>query len=109
MRLSEKIKLYRKKNKMTKGYLYQYYNQLCVCIIRITETVEYLEHFSFKKTNVYGQAFDFYEFINCSSIIKECVDILFKIFDLDFKKYYKKKHLKQAILPMYPILIFSIL
>lgn len=37
------------KNKKSKGYTYQYYNQLCTCIIRIRETSEYLEKFSLKE------------------------------------------------------------
>lgn len=69
------------KSRKTKGYYYQFYNQLCACIIRISETVGYLEEFKFRKENHCGQAFDFYEFINCISIIKVCTDVLFKTFD----------------------------
>ncbi len=52
------------KNKKTKGYTFQYYNQFCACVIRIRETIGYLEQFIFKKDNMCKQAFDFYEFIN---------------------------------------------
>lgn len=79
------------KNKKSKGYTYQYYNQLCTCIIRIRETSQYLEKFSFRRENDFGQAFDFYEFINCVSIIEGCIEVLFKIFGLDLKKHYPIK------------------
>lgn len=79
------------RGKKTKGYTFQYYNQFCACIIRIRETTNYLEQFKFKKDNNCSQAFDFYEFINCLSIIEGCIESFFKIFDLDVSKYYDKK------------------
>lgn len=83
------------KSKKSTAYTYQYYNQLCTCIIRIRETSQYLENFSFRKKTDFGQAFDFYEFINCVSIIEGCIEVLFKIFGLDLKEYYPiKKALK---------------
>lgn len=48
------------------NYRYQYFNQLCTCIIRIRETSDYLQDFEFKQDNNHRQAFDFYEFINCN-------------------------------------------
>lgn len=79
------------KNKKSKGYTYQYYNQLCTCIIRIRETSQYLEKFSFRRENDFGQAFDFYEFINCVSIVECCVEVLFNIFGLNLKEHYTIK------------------
>lgn len=76
------------KTKKNAGYTYQYYNQLCTCIIRIRETIQYLSEFKFKKENICGQAFDFYEFINCVAIIEGCSKVLFKIFNLDLNKVY---------------------
>lgn len=77
------------KTKKTEGYTYQFYNQLCACILRIRETSRYLDNdFKFRKENNSGQAFDFYEFINCTAIIKGSVEVLFKIFGLDYKKHY---------------------
>ena len=79
----------KKVGKNSKGYTYQYYNQLCACILRIRETSRYLENdFKFRKENNSGQAFDFYEFINCTAIIKGSVEVLFKIFGQDFKQNY---------------------
>ena len=43
---------------------------------------------NFKKENICGQAFDFYEFINCVAIIEGCSKVLFKIFNLDLNKVY---------------------
>ena len=40
------------KTKKNAGYTYQYYNQLCTCIIRIRETIQYLSEFNFKKENI---------------------------------------------------------
>lgn len=79
------------KSRTTTGFTYQCYNQLCVCIIRIRETSQYLEAFRFRKENVYGQAFDFYEFINCVSIIEGCVESLFKVFDCSLSSFYTTK------------------
>ena len=69
------------KTKLKKEFTYQYYNQMCACIIRIRDTTKYVENFEFQKENKYEEAFDFYEFINCLSIIKESIEILFNIFD----------------------------
>lgn len=81
------------RSKKSKGFTYQYYNQLCVCIIRIRETSKYLEEFKFRKINDCGQAFDFYEFINCISIIEGCIESMFKVFDMDLSSYFKGKRI----------------
>lgn len=81
------------KSKKCKGFSYQYYNQLCVCIIRIRETSKYLEEFKFRKNNDCGQAFDFYEFINCISIIEGCIESMFKVFDMDLSSCFKEKRI----------------
>ena len=80
-----------KSNRNNKGYTYQYYNQLCASIIRVRETINYLEQFEFKGVNTCGQAFDFYEYINCVSIIEGCLESIFKIFDLKLNTYYNQK------------------
>lgn len=61
-------------------------NLISVCIVRIRETSQYLNQFQFRKKNEFGEAFDFYEMINCISIIKECVYCLFEHFKLSLKK-----------------------
>lgn len=71
------------------NYRYQYYNQLCTCIGRIRETSNYLENYEFKQKNLYGQAFDFYEFVNCLWIIYGCTETLFTIFGLKLEDYLK--------------------
>ena len=53
---------------------YQYYNQLATCIIRIRETVNYINSKELKYENACGQAFDFYELVNCISIVEGCVE-----------------------------------
>ena len=73
------------------SYRYQYFNQLCTCIIRIRETSGYLQDFDFKQDNNHRQAFDFYEFINCIWIIYGCVETVFSIFNLDITKYLTSK------------------
>lgn len=78
------------KTKLKKEFTYQYYNQMCACIIRIRDTTKYVENFEFQKENKYEEAFDFYEFINCLSIIKESIEILFNIFDKKINEYYPK-------------------
>lgn len=79
------------KTKKSKGFTYQYYNQICACIIRIRDTYTYLDEFKFRKENICGQAFDFYEFINCASIIEGCIKVLFNIFDKKVKDFYPNK------------------
>lgn len=76
-----------KKEIDSKHYRYQYFNQLCTCMIRIRETSKYLEHFEFKQDNSFGQAFDFYEFINCLWIVYGCTEDLFKIFGLKLEVF----------------------
>lgn len=58
---------------------YQYYNQLATCIIRIRETVNYINSKELKYENACGQAFDFYELVNCISIVEGCVESIFSI------------------------------
>ena len=79
-----------KRTKKTKkrAYTYQYKNCLLTCIIRIRETVEYLDKFKFRKNGAERQAFDFYEFVNCISIIDGCIKILFEVLSPNQKNYY---------------------
>lgn len=89
------LKSKRKKQIGRKVYAYyQYYNATVASIIRIKETSVYLENFKFKKNNEFRQAFDFYEFINGISIVFECVNEIFKIYDLNLSDEYGKRKLK---------------
>ena len=81
----ERTKTNKKNEKL---YTYQYMNRLFTCIIRIRETVEYLDKFKFRKNGAERQAFDFYEFVNCISIIDGCVKILFEVLSPNQKNYY---------------------
>ena len=80
-----------KTNKNNKEYTYQYYNQICTCVLRIRETIDYLKAFVFKRDNKFRQAFDFYEYINCVSIVFGCAEELFKIFDMSLEGSYDGK------------------
>ncbi len=82
---TERTKTNKKNEKL---YTYQYMNQLFTCVIRIRETVEYLDKFKFRKNGEERQAFDFYEFINCISIIEGCIKILFEVLSPNQKNYY---------------------
>lgn len=66
---------------------YQYYNQIATCIIRIRETVNYINSKELKYENACGQAFDFYELVNCISIVEGCVESIFSIFNVNFKEH----------------------
>lgn len=66
-------------------------NLISTCIIRIRETSEYINSFVFRKQNEFGEAFDFYETMNCISIVHGCVDSLFRCFNLDLESEYGKK------------------
>lgn len=80
-----------KKSKDKKKHKFEYYNLLCTCILRIRETSNYLMKYSFKQENVCGQAFDFYEFVNCLSIIYSCSESLLGIFNINLKDGFKDK------------------
>lgn len=80
-----------KKSKNKKIRKFEYYNLLCTCILRIRETSRYLMNYSFRQKNVCGQAFDFYEFINCLSIIYSCSESLLEIFNFNLKDDFKGK------------------
>ena len=86
---SKKVVVKDKKNRPIGFYLSD--NLISVCIVRIRETSQYLNQFQFRKKNEFGEAFDFYEMINCISIIKGCVYSLFKHFKLSLKKECEKK------------------
>lgn len=74
-----------------KKHRFEYFNLMETCIIRIRETAHYLSNYEFKQVNICGQAFDFYEFINCLSIIFSCTESILSIFEIDLKEYFKNK------------------
>lgn len=79
------------RDKTKKRHKFEYYNLLCTCILRIRETSNYVIGYSFKQENVCGQAFDFYEFVSCLSIIFSCVESLLDLFNFKLKEDFKNK------------------
>ena len=79
------------RDKTKKRHKFEYYNLLCTCILRIRETSSYLMRYSFRQENVCGQAFDFYEFVSCLSIIFSCVESLLELFNAKLKDDFNNK------------------
>lgn len=69
----------------------QPYNQIATCVVRIKETSEYINSLELKRQNTFGEAFNFYEFINCLSIVFGCVETLFELFNLKIEDEYGNK------------------
>lgn len=69
----------------------QPYNQIATCVVRIKETSEYINSLELKRQNTFGKAFNFYEFINCLSIVFGCVETLFELFNLKIEDEYGNK------------------
>ena len=86
--------VYRKattKDRNKKERIYFSHNQVATCLIRTRETVKYINSLELKRENQFGQAFNFYEFVNCCSIVFECINSLFDIFNKDLKEIYGKE------------------
>ena len=60
-----------------KAFTIQPHNMICTCELRIRETSQYLNCLQIRKQNESGEAFSFYEIINCISIILGCTEALF--------------------------------
>lgn len=84
----KKIKKKTKQGKKERTLIYQPYNQMITCIIRIRETSQYINELVLRKENSCGEAFDFYELINCISIIQGCVNSLFDCLSMNLDKEY---------------------
>lgn len=68
-----------KDKKTRKVKKFQALNPISTAIIRIKETTQYIIQLKLKHENVCGQAFDFYELLDCISIIEGCIDGLAQI------------------------------
>lgn len=88
--ISENVCAFEKRKKIIqidkRRYKYQYYNQLYTCLTRVRETSCYLQNFVFKQDNNHKEAFDFYEFITCISIVYGCTETIFLIFGLNISE-----------------------
>ncbi len=60
-----------------KAFTIQPHNMISTCELRIRETSQYLNSLQIRKQNESGEAFSFYEIINCISIILGCTEALF--------------------------------
>lgn len=76
------------KVKQNESLSYHDWNKLCTAIIRIEDTADYANRFNPLRENVCKEAFDFYELLNCFSIILGCVTCIFKEFKLEIDKAY---------------------
>lgn len=70
-----------------KTFIYDAWNRICACMDRIDDTVDYLNLLELGKCKSQRAAFDFYEYINCSYVIIECIRVLCHIFKVDKEKY----------------------
>ncbi len=70
---------------------YHDWNKLCTAIIRIEDTIDYANRFNPLRENLCKEAFDFYELLNCFSIILGCVTCIFEEFKLKIDKEYSQK------------------
>lgn len=68
-----------KRRKSDKDKKSQALNPICTAIIRIRETTNYIIQLKLKHANICGQAFDFYELLDCISIVEGCIEFLFSI------------------------------
>ncbi len=67
------------------------WNKLCTAIIRIEDTVDYVNDLNICHKNLHKEAFNFYELLNCFSIILGCVVCLFKEFKMEIENVYGQK------------------
>lgn len=79
-------------DRKNREHKFEYYNLLSTCILRIRETSNYVNNFNFERKNQFGQAFDFYEFISCLSIIFGCTESLLNIFSIKLSDYFVGKN-----------------
>lgn len=79
----------------------QPHNMICTCELRIRETSNYLNNLQLRRQNDCGEAFSFYEVVNCISIILGCTEALFfclgKHLDQEYgkEKFFAKSNRKR--------------
>ncbi len=79
------------KNKKKHKRVYFVWNQLCTSVARARNTADYLNAHVLLPRNFRGEAFNFYEFLDCSSIIYECVSKIFVDFGMSLSHEYGKE------------------
>lgn len=62
---------------------YNAWDRLCAAMDRLDDTINYVNTLELGKICNGMAAFDFYEFINCSYVIIECVKVVVQIFELE--------------------------
>ena len=62
---------------------YNAWNRLCATMTRLEDTISYVNCMELGKLGDGQAAFDFYEFINCSYVIIECIKVVIQVFGLD--------------------------
>lgn len=67
-------------SKETRGD-YNAWNRLCAAMTRLEDTILYVNNMELGKLGGGQSAFDFYEFINCSYVIIECIKVVAQVFD----------------------------
>jgi len=68
--------------KQTNGS-YCAWDRTCAAMDRLEDTIAYLNHIELGKEREYRSAFDFYDFINNSYIVIDCIKTIGKIFRVD--------------------------
>ncbi len=79
------------KKKKKHKRVYYVWNQLCTSMARARNTADYLNELVLTPRNFCGEAFNFYEFLDCSSIIFECVAKIFEDFGVKLSQAYDKE------------------
>lgn len=69
----------------------QPHNMICTCELRIRETSNYLNKLQLRRQNDCGEAFSFYEVVNCISIILGCTEALFSCLGKRLDQEYGKE------------------
>ena len=70
------------------SFTIQPHNLICTCEIRIRETSKYLNELQIRRQNECGEAFSFYEIVNCISIVLGCTKSLFNCFEKELNREY---------------------
>ena len=75
-----------KEHKHEKGkYVYHAWDRICAIMDRLENTINYVNSLELGRCEYNRLAFDFYEFINCSYVIIDCIKTMGYIFEIDSK------------------------
>ncbi len=77
-----------KEHKHERGkYVYPAWDRICAIMDRLEDTIYYVNSLELGKCESDRSAFDFYEFINCSYVIIDCIKTMGCIFEIDTKLF----------------------